>query len=91
MIKITFDPAKRDMTLAQRGLDFADSGEVFAGTVFEQQDRRIDYGEPRFITVGYLRGRMVVVVWTPREGVHHIISMRKANKREQKRFKSKLD
>ena len=87
---ISFDPAKRDMTLTERGLDFADAPEVFAGLVFEQEDHRFDYGETRIITVGWFRGRMVVLVWTPRGETRHIISMRKANEREQARYKNRL-
>jgi uncharacterized DUF497 family protein len=36
--------------------------------------------------VGFLDGRMVVVAWTPRGEARRIISMRKANEREQERF-----
>jgi uncharacterized protein len=87
---LTFDPAKRAATLADRGLDFADAGEVFAGLVFEFPDERFDYDEERIITVGLLAGRMVVVVWTQRGQDRHIISMRKANEREQERYRSRL-
>jgi uncharacterized protein len=44
---ISFDPAKRDKTLAERGLDFADAGLVFAGVTATVQDMRRDYGEDR--------------------------------------------
>lgn len=87
---ITFDPPKRDRTLSERGLDFADAAEVFDGVTIDGPDDRLDYGEPRIITVGHLRGRMVVIVWTPRGDARHIISMRKANDREQARFGQRL-
>lgn len=90
MKKISFDPAKRNATFANRGLDFAEAEEVFSGPVFEQRDERFDYGELRYITVGFLRARMVVVVWTPHGAVRHIISMRKANDREQARYEKRL-
>jgi uncharacterized DUF497 family protein len=83
---IGFDPAKRDRTLAARGLDFADAEQVFAGPLIENPDDRSDYGEERLVTVGFLAERMVVVVWTPRDENRHIISMRKANARERKRY-----
>ncbi|WP_333605210.1 BrnT family toxin [Novosphingobium sp.] len=89
-MEISFDPAKREAARQERGLDFADAPEVFAGLVFEGEDDRRDYGEKRFITVGLLRGRMVVLVWTPRGAARHIISMRKANDREQARYKTRL-
>jgi uncharacterized DUF497 family protein len=51
-IKITFDPAKRNWTLRERGLDFADAAEVFAGQTIDIPDRRQDYGEDRINSVG---------------------------------------
>ncbi|MFN0114659.1 MAG: BrnT family toxin [Paracoccaceae bacterium] len=46
-------------------------------------DLRRDYGEERFITVGFLDNRLVVVAWTQRKDAWRVISMRKANGREQ--------
>ena len=90
MVKITYDQAKRDRTLTERGLDFADAVEVFAGKTLDFPDERFDYGETRMVTVGFLCGRMVVVVWTARGRARHVISMRKANEREQARFGQRL-
>jgi len=87
---IEFDPLKRDKTLTERGLDFARAGEVFAGRHYTAEDDREGYGEPRFITVGLLDERMVVMVWTPRGEARRIISMRKANEREQARHAHRL-
>lgn len=89
-MKITYDPAKQMKTLVDRGIDFADSGDVFSGKTLDQIDNRRDYGEERIVTVGRLRGRMVIIVWTPRGDTRHIISMRKANEREQSRFGQQL-
>lgn len=88
---ITFDLTKRNVTLAERGLDFADAREVFAGRTFDAVDDRFPYPETRVITVGKLRGRIVVVVWTAVPGGRRIISMRKANSREQARYDEHLD
>ena len=82
---ITFDPAKREWTLQKRGLDFADAEIVFAGYTLDVADDRQDYGEARMISVGHLHGRMVVLVRTQRGDDRHMISMRKANEREQER------
>jgi len=68
----------------------ARSGEVFDGNVLTIADDRLDYGEPRFITIGRLDGRMVVLVWTPRGEHRRIISMRKANEREQAAYGPRL-
>ena len=90
MIPITFDPAKRQRTLQERGLDFMDAPEVFAGETYRWINDRFNYGEVRTITIGRLRGRMVVLVWTQRDEFRHIISMRKANDREQAEYEKYL-
>jgi uncharacterized DUF497 family protein len=63
-MRITFDAAKREKTLAERGFDFADAAYVFAGVTLEVEDMRKNYGEPRVICYGLLDGRMVVVGYT---------------------------
>jgi len=90
-MRITFDPAKRDKALAERGLDFADAALVFAGATLEVEDTRKKYGEPRIICYGYLEERLVVVGYTPRGEDRHIFSMRKANDREKTRIASRLE
>jgi uncharacterized DUF497 family protein len=85
-MRITFDPAKRRKTFAERGLDFVDALSVFGGTTVEFEDLRRDYGERRFICYGVLAGRVVVIGYTPRGAVRHVFSMRKANRREQIRI-----
>jgi uncharacterized protein len=89
-VRITYDRAKRDETLAQRKLDFEDAIEVFAGAMLTVPDLREDYGEPRYITYGLLRERMVVMVWTPRGSARRVFSMRKANAREQAHVRQQL-
>jgi uncharacterized DUF497 family protein len=85
-VVVTFDPRKRAATLADCGLDFKDAELVFAGTTFEVEDRRRNYGEARIICFGVLRGRIVVVGYTPRGAERHVFSMRKANDREKTRI-----
>jgi uncharacterized DUF497 family protein len=89
-MEIEFDQTKRDRTLAERDLDFAQAAAIFAGHHFTAEDTRDGYSEPRYVTVGLLDGRMVVMVWTPRGEVRRVISMRKANEREQAKFASRL-
>ena len=85
-VRITCDPAKRERTLAERGLDFEDAGAVFEGMTVEVEDTRKNYGERRMICFGLLAGRLVVVGYTPCGSVRHVFSMRKANDREQTRL-----
>lgn len=88
---ITFDPAKRDATFDERGLAFEDAEIVFQGPIFTVEDVRVDYGEPRYQTIGFLAGRMVMVVWTPRGDDTHVISMRKCNERERAAYAKRFD
>ena len=84
----TYDSAKRDRTLDERGLDFEAPKQVCANPRVTFLDGRHDYGEDRLITVGFLAGRMIVVCWTLRGDDRHVFSMRKANAREQMKYGS---
>ena len=89
-MKITCDPAKREVTLLERGLDFFDAAQVFDGATFTFADERHDYGEPRHIAIGFLAGRMVVAGWVEQAGARHVFSMRKANEREIKAYRQQF-
>ena len=85
-LDIEFDEQKRIQTLLNRDLDIARAGEVFSRTIHTFEDQRESYGEKRFITLGFLDGRLIVVVWTIRGVKRRVISMRKANEREIKEY-----
>ncbi|NCX73143.1 MAG: BrnT family toxin [Betaproteobacteria bacterium] len=85
-MRISYDPAKRDWTLTNRGLDFEDAARVFDGVTAEVEEARQDYGEVRILCFGVLQDRLVVIGYTPRGDVRHVFSMRKANDREKARF-----
>ncbi|MEJ8840453.1 BrnT family toxin [Ramlibacter sp. AN1133] len=90
-MRVTYDPAKREATFRERGLDFEDASAVFAGPTVEVEDTRKDYGEVRVICYGLLAGRMVVVGYTPLGATRHVFSMRKANAREKARLAPLLE
>jgi uncharacterized DUF497 family protein len=89
-MRITCDPAKRLLTLQERDLDLLRAKEAFAGSHFTRIDDRQDYGEPRFITIGWLDSRLVVFAWTPRGAARRIISMRHCHEREAKKLRPYL-
>jgi len=84
---ITYDPAKRQATLETRGLDFKDAALILQGETYRFEDIRFNYGEKRMICYGFLHNRLIALVYVQRGDTTHIISMRKANDREQKKFK----
>ena len=84
--RITFDKAKREQTVAERGLDFADAELVFAGVTLEMEDTRKDYGERRYQAIGMIGEDLHMLVFTPRDSGVHVISPRRANQRERTRY-----
>jgi uncharacterized DUF497 family protein len=82
-MQCTWDEAKRRINLRKHGLDFVDASTVFTGPTFTFEDDRFVYGEQRFITLGLLRSRVVVIAHTEHDDEVHIISMREGTKREQ--------
>lgn len=86
-MEIEFDPEKRAITLALRGLDFLDAPIVIDTSIASFEDTRFDYPEPRTVTYGFLDGRLLAVVTTPIENGIRVISMRKANDREKAKYR----
>jgi uncharacterized DUF497 family protein len=82
-MRFSWDEFKRQTTLKQRGVDFAHAEQVFMGPTFTFEDDRKDYGEQRWVTLGLLRDKVVVIVHTESKDEIRIISMREANKNEQ--------
>ena len=89
-MRIEFDEAKRGLTLQMRGLDFVDAAIILAGPTLTLEDDRVAYPERRLQTYGLLRERLVMFAWTPVVGGIRIISMRRCNEREQRKFASRL-
>ncbi|MCE2566448.1 BrnT family toxin [Komagataeibacter sp. FNDCF1] len=90
-MEIEYDPAKREKTLQERGLDFHDASLLFSGRTATSPDTRKNYGEDRFITAGFIRDRLVVMVWTPRGKAKRIISMRHAHDTEERIWRQQMD
>ena len=72
--------------MASRGLSFELVEQMEWATALIQEDTRKAYGERRFQVLGFIGERLHAVVFTPREGKVHVISLRKANSREVKRY-----
>jgi uncharacterized protein len=78
-----YDEAKSLKSFKERGIDFEFASRIFDGDYIEQQDRRYEYGERRFIAIGRIGGSAFVVVYACRAGRRGIISARRANRRER--------
>lgn len=82
-MKIEWDESKRLGNLRKHGIDFADVEIIFSGETVTIEDRRFNYLERRYITLGWCRENVVVVAHTETETVVRVISIRKANHHEQ--------
>ena len=80
------DPDKEDRNLAERGLSMDLAEYLDWATALIWEDTRKDYGERRYCVLGFIDDRLHSVGFTPREGKPRVISLRKANKREVKRY-----
>ena len=83
---IEFDPAKDQENRRRHGVSLALSGPVLATMVTQFEDDRRDYGETRMVALGFIGPRLYVCVYTLRGEVRRVISLRKANRREQARW-----
>jgi uncharacterized protein len=81
-----WDEQKRKKTLKDRGVDFADFDLLHWDSALTLPDTRNEYGETRYITLGYINDRLHVAVWCYRGSNTRVISLRKANRREVKKY-----
>lgn len=84
------DPAKNDRNVAERGLSLDLAEHLDWATALIWEDNRRDYGERRYCVLGFIEDRLHSVVFTPRGGKPRIISLRKANEREVKRYEETI-
>lgn len=85
-MRIEFDPNKSLRNINERGLSFEDAARFDFGTARFAMDTRCNYGEARYVAVGYLGRRLHVLCFVDITGGIRVISFRKANAREAKRY-----
>lgn len=72
-------------------IDFVDVSSVFDGPMVVWLDTRYDYGEERWIGIGFLKNGLIVIVYTERNSdTIRIISARKANKHERRIYQNQV-
>ncbi|WP_246795364.1 BrnT family toxin [Burkholderia perseverans] len=82
---IRYDSTKNEANIAKHGVSLALAGQLDWPNVMACADDRTDYKEVREIGFGVIDQRLYCVVFTRGDSMH-IISMRKANKREVKNY-----
>lgn len=82
---ITYDPVKNQRNIRERGLSFDQAAEFDFGSALIQVDQRFEYGETRYVALGFLHDRLHVLCFTETSDGIRVISFRKANSREVNR------
>lgn len=85
-MKIEYDPNKNQRNIEDRNLPFDRAAELDWDTALVWIDNRRDYGEVRYCALGYIGSRLHHITFTVREDITRVISLRKANKREVKKY-----
>ena len=85
------DPAKDAVNRAKHGVSLALAEILFAGPHLSVADDRFEYGEVREVAFGLINDRLFVCVYADREAERRVISLRKANKREVRRYGENLE
>ncbi len=90
-MRFEWDEHKNRGNIRKHGFDFFDAEKVFAGPMVIALDEREDYGEERWIGIGILEARTVVVIYVER-GIDtiRVISLRKALNYERKQYSKAL-
>lgn len=88
---VTFDPAKNAKNVADRGIPFRMALRLDWSAALVAEDQREGYGEQRFQAVGFIGECLHVLVFTPRPPALHVISLRKANRREVARYEAQTE
>jgi uncharacterized DUF497 family protein len=85
-----FDSRKDAANIVKHGVSLAKAKEFDWKNAYYETDDRRDYGEHRVIATGLLSGRIHVMIFTQRMSVYRIISLRKANARERKKYEKEI-
>jgi len=83
---IQFDPAKDTRNREKHGISLGDAGLLDWETAVIWPDDRCDYGEDRMRCLGYIGTRLHFVAFVDRHDIRRIITLRKANKREEQTY-----
>jgi len=86
-----WDDGKAAQNIAKHGVPFEYAARVFLDPHrLDSEDTRRDYGEERWLTLGKIEARLFAAAYTPRGKVMRLISARKANEREQRKYDETL-
>jgi uncharacterized DUF497 family protein len=92
IMKFVWNELKNRENIRKHGIDFKDAAEIFSCPMLTNIDNRHDYGEERWVGIGFMKGIITVIVYTENDdkNIIRLISARKATKNENQRFKETI-
>ena len=85
-MEFEWDSIKNQRNIEKHGIDFTDAVRIFERPTLTVVDNRRDYGEKRIAAMGTVEDVILYVVYTVRDSIWRIISARRANRRERKKY-----
>jgi uncharacterized DUF497 family protein len=90
-VRFEWDEEKNRVNIRKHGLSFADAWEIFSAPILVDRDDRFDYGEDRWIGIGLLQSRIVVIVFAePENETVRVLPLRKALSHERRAYEEGL-
>ncbi len=90
LMEIKFDSVKNQANLTKHGISMIEAQDFQWATAIYDLDRRKEYGEDRWIALGFIGDTLYVMIFTPRADDVRIISLRRANSKERSRYEEAL-
>ena len=88
-MQFEWDEVKNRTNIAKHGIDFETAKRIFDGLTFVRPDRRKDYGEERYLSIGRVGTAVIVVAYTQRRGRRRLISARPASRKEREAYRDR--
>lgn len=89
-MEFEWDEAKRQQTIASRGVDILKAARIFEGCILKSVDARQDYGEVRYRAIGMVGEDCFVLIYTQRDAVIRLITAWKGGRHERKQYQASI-
>ena len=83
---LIWDEDKRWANILKHGIDFAELDLIFDLPMVTVEDNTLDYGERRLRSLGWFRGKVVVLIWSDNDGCARLISCRNGGRHETREY-----
>ncbi|MDB5401267.1 MAG: uncharacterized protein QOD93_2925 [Acetobacteraceae bacterium] len=90
-MRVEWDDPERISDLEDHGMDFKDAVLIFEGVLLEAEDKRSDYGEPRYRALGRVGDDSFMVAFRWRGEARRIVSAWRVDDDGKRRYEAILN